>query len=54
MIGFRGALRYTRDAEVFRLELEALKRVWDAGHDEPPRDAPVRPHGARARARAAR
>ena len=32
MIGFRGALRYTRDAEVFGLELEALKRVWDAGH----------------------
>jgi pyruvate,water dikinase len=31
MIGFRGALRYTRDAEVFGLELEALKRVWDAG-----------------------
>jgi pyruvate,water dikinase len=32
MIGFRGALRYTRDAEVFGLELEALKRVWDEGH----------------------
>jgi pyruvate, water dikinase len=32
MIGFRGALRYTRDAEVFRLELDALRRVWDAGH----------------------
>jgi pyruvate,water dikinase len=32
MIGFRGALRYTRDAEVFGLELEALRRVWDAGH----------------------
>lgn len=32
MIGFRGALRYTRDAEVFRLELDALTRVWDAGH----------------------
>jgi pyruvate, water dikinase len=32
MIGFRGALRYTRDAEVFQLELEAIKRVWDAGH----------------------
>ena len=32
MIGFRGALRYTRDAEVFALELEALKRVWDEGH----------------------
>ncbi len=33
MIGFRGALRYTRDAEVFQLELEAIRRVWDAGHD---------------------
>jgi pyruvate,water dikinase len=32
MIGFRGALRYTRDAEVFELELDALRRVWDAGH----------------------
>jgi pyruvate,water dikinase len=32
MIGFRGALRYTRDAEVFRLELDAIRRVWDDGH----------------------
>jgi len=32
MIGFRGALRYTREPDVFRLELAALKRVWDAGH----------------------
>jgi pyruvate,water dikinase len=32
MIGFRGALRYTHDPEVFRLELDALLRVWDAGH----------------------
>jgi pyruvate, water dikinase len=32
MIGFRGALRYTREPEVFRLELAALNRVWDAGH----------------------
>ena len=32
MIGFRGALRYTREPEVFRLELEAIGRVWDAGH----------------------
>ena len=32
MIGFRGALRYTRDPEVFRLELEAIARVWAAGH----------------------
>jgi pyruvate,water dikinase len=32
MIGYRGALRYTREPEVFRLELAALRRVWDAGH----------------------
>jgi pyruvate,water dikinase len=32
MIGFRGAHRYTRDAEVFRLEMDAVHRVWDAGH----------------------
>jgi pyruvate,water dikinase len=32
MIGFRGALRYTRDVDVFRLELDAIRRVWDAGH----------------------
>jgi pyruvate,water dikinase len=32
MIGFRGALRYTRQPEVLALELEAIRRVWDAGH----------------------
>ncbi len=32
MIGYRGALRYTHEPEVFRLELEAVRRVWDAGH----------------------
>jgi pyruvate,water dikinase len=31
MIGYRGALRYTREPEVFALEMEAVKRVWDAG-----------------------
>jgi pyruvate,water dikinase len=31
MIGYRGALRYTREPDVFRLELAALCRVWDAG-----------------------
>ncbi len=31
MIGYRGALRYTQEPDVFRLELEALTRVWDAG-----------------------
>jgi pyruvate,water dikinase len=32
MIGYRGALRYTRDPDLFRLELDAIRRVWDAGH----------------------
>ena len=32
MIGYRGALRYTREPEVFRLELAALSRVWEGGH----------------------
>ncbi len=31
MIGYRGALRYTREPDVFALELEAIRRVWDAG-----------------------
>ncbi len=33
MIGYRGALRYTQEPEVFALELQAVKRVWDAGHE---------------------
>ena len=32
MIGYRGALRYMREPDLFRLELDAIKRVWDAGH----------------------
>jgi pyruvate,water dikinase len=32
MIGYRGAFRYTHEPEVFRLELEAVRRVWDEGH----------------------
>jgi pyruvate, water dikinase len=32
MIGFRGALRYIEQPDVFRLELQAIGRVWDAGH----------------------
>ena len=32
MIGYRGALRYTQEPDVFALELAALHRVWDAGH----------------------
>ena len=31
MIGYRGALRYTKEPDVFRLELAALSRVWDSG-----------------------
>lgn len=31
MIGFRGALRYTKQPDVFNLELAALKRVWSEG-----------------------
>ncbi len=31
MIGYRGALRYTREPDVFRLELAALTRVWEEG-----------------------
>ena len=33
MIGYRGALRYTREPEVFALEMQAVRRVWDAGHE---------------------
>jgi len=32
MIGYRGALRYTREPKLFLVELEAIKRVWEAGH----------------------
>jgi pyruvate,water dikinase len=32
MIGYRGALRYMREPDLLRLELEAVARVWDAGH----------------------
>lgn len=31
MIGYRGALRYTREPDVFQLEMAALRQVWDAG-----------------------
>ena len=44
MIGYRGALRYTQEPDVFALELAALRRVWDAGPPEPARDAAVRAH----------
>ncbi|MCD6015356.1 MAG: phosphoenolpyruvate synthase [Solirubrobacterales bacterium] len=32
MIGYRGALRYMREPDLIRLELDAIRRVWDAGH----------------------
>ena len=32
MIGYRGALRYMREPDLFALELDAIRRVWDAGH----------------------
>ena len=32
MIGYRGALRYMREPDLFALELSAIKRVWDEGH----------------------
>jgi pyruvate,water dikinase len=32
MIGVRGALRYTREPELFAVELETIRRVWDEGY----------------------
>jgi pyruvate,water dikinase len=32
MIGYRGTVRYTREPDLFRLELDAVQRVWDSGH----------------------
>ena len=32
MIGYRGALRYTLEPDLFALELAAVEKVWDAGH----------------------
>ena len=32
MIGYRGALRYMREPDLIGLELDAVRRVWDAGH----------------------
>ncbi len=32
MIGYRGALRYTREPDLLGLELDAIRRVWDDGH----------------------
>jgi pyruvate,water dikinase len=32
MIGYRGVLRYVREPDLFALALDAIRRVWDAGH----------------------
>jgi pyruvate,water dikinase len=32
MIGYRGALRYTHEPDLFELELAAVERVWAKGH----------------------
>ena len=48
MIGYRGALRYTREPDVFALELAALRRVWDAGQHNLHVMLPVRAHHPRA------
>jgi pyruvate, water dikinase len=33
MIGYRGALRYMNEPDLLELELRALARVWDGGHE---------------------
>jgi len=33
MIGYRGALRYMHEPDLFELELRALARVWDGGQE---------------------
>jgi pyruvate,water dikinase len=33
MIGYRGALRYMHEPDLLELELRALARVWDGGHE---------------------
>jgi pyruvate,water dikinase len=32
MIGYRGVQRYVREPDLFALELDAIRRVWDSGH----------------------
>ena len=48
MIGYRGALRYMREPDLFGLELAAIKRGLGRRAHELPRDAALRPHPARA------
>jgi pyruvate,water dikinase len=31
MIGYRGAMRYVHEPDLFHLELDAIRRVWEAG-----------------------
>ena len=50
MIGFRGAHRYMREADLFGLELDAIAPRLGRRPREPPRHAAVRAHRARARA----
>ncbi|HET9185334.1 MAG TPA: phosphoenolpyruvate synthase [Solirubrobacterales bacterium] len=33
MIGYRGALRYMHEPDLLELELQAIERVWSAGHE---------------------
>jgi len=33
MIGYRGALRYMHEPDLLELELQAIERVWAAGHE---------------------
>ncbi len=33
MIGYRGALRYMREPDLLRLELDAISRVWESGYE---------------------
>jgi pyruvate,water dikinase len=33
MIGYRGALRYMHEPDLLELELQAIDRVWSAGHE---------------------
>jgi pyruvate,water dikinase len=32
MIGYRGVQRYVHEPDLFALELDAIRRVWDSGH----------------------